>query len=137
MKGEVVGVGEGNGEVVGVGEGDGEVVGVGEGDGEVKEKLKVVHIILREIPKCGYHGHEYHVNIMFVIYSGHPNLIIYIDKCTSIPELKRKISEKIIVPVEEMRLLYAGKSLLDDSCLDTYHVPNGAYVHFLPRTRRI
>lgn len=53
-------------------------------------------------------------------FSEYPNLIIYIDKCATIEELKGKISEKINVSVRRIRLIYGGKSLCrNDFCLNS------------------
>ena len=71
-------------------------------------------------------------------FSEYPNLIIYIDKCATIEELKGKISEKINVSVRRIRLIYGGRSLcrndfgLNSSFSDgSYNISNGAPIHFI------
>ena len=58
-----------------------------------------------------------------------------IETNESIENLKNKIATKTKISTEQQRLLYAGRPLNDNGCLDDYEIENGAEVYLVRRLR--
>lgn len=51
-----------------------------------------------------------------------------------VSEFKNHITEKVNVPVERMRIVFAGKQLLDDKPINEYVSESGMTVHLIARS---
>ena len=103
----------------------GKGVGEGEGEGSVEE-MKVVHILLVDKPPDRRYGGDIMIfvrNLMGV------NRTYNIDRCATLLELKEKIEDREGIPVDAMRLIYAGCSLADNPTLEDYNIGNEATIH--------
>ena len=58
-----------------------------------------------------------------------------VEPATSIKEAKRKIGDKVRVPAEQQRLIFAGKELDDDHTLKHYNIQQESTVYLVVRMR--
>ncbi|KAF3633502.1 putative alcohol dehydrogenase-like 7-like [Capsicum annuum] len=56
-----------------------------------------------------------------------------VDKNSQVSALKDKLASQIGVPVEQQRLIFRGKVLMDNHLLSAYHVENGDTLHLVLR----
>ena len=59
-------------------------------------------------------------------------------KCNSyetIEKIKEKIQNVNNIPVDQQRLIFEGKQLVDNRSLYDYHIQPGSVVHFILRIR--
>lgn len=57
-----------------------------------------------------------------------------VDKNMKVAEFKTLISPKVNVPVDRMRIVFAGRQLMDDKPLSEYVNESGMVVHLIART---
>lgn len=57
-----------------------------------------------------------------------------VDKNIKVSEFKALISPKVNVPVDRMRIVFAGRQLLDDKPISEYVSESGMTVHLIART---
>ena len=60
---------------------------------------------------------------------------LYVDADATIQEVKMQIQEKELIPVDEQRLISAGKGLENERRLSDYNVPGEATLHMVLRLR--
>ncbi len=53
----------------------------------------------------------------------------------AVTTVKKRILDKEGIPVEQMRLIFAGKELLDGKVLSDYNIQKGAKIYLVLRTR--
>lgn len=58
-------------------------------------------------------------------------LQIKVDKKMTVLELKKAIEEKEAISVEQQRLIYAGKQLLDTNALEVYNIKADDVLHMV------
>ncbi|KAL9236222.1 hypothetical protein vseg_010921 [Gypsophila vaccaria] len=58
-----------------------------------------------------------------------------VESGDSVDKVKRMVEEKEGIPIEEQRVLYGGKQLLDGRTLSHYHIPNLATLEVAGRLR--
>lgn len=63
------------------------------------------------------------------------NIEIEIEGCDTVLNLKKKILDSEDIPVDQQRLIFAGKILEDEKILDDYSVNNEATIHLYMRLR--
>jgi len=60
---------------------------------------------------------------------------ITIDVTSSIEAFKKEIEKKEMIPIDQQRLIYAGKQMEDNKSILDYNIPNGETVHLVLRLR--
>ena len=60
---------------------------------------------------------------------------VQVDDNTLVLDLKEAIQEKEGIPVDQIRLIYAGKQLLDNNNIAEYKIEPGKYIHMVIQLR--
>lgn len=89
-------------------------------------KLWCIDCAPKQTNPAGVKGYPYYVKTL----TG-KTVMVYIEYSMSVLEMKQKLSEKEGIPVEQMRLIFAGKQLEDGKILADYNLQKDATMHLV------